>query len=254
MIVEIAAVEIAAAAGVDRMVAELPDTAAEKALVPQRQIPVGKDVARGHGADVFAQEKRLLGELFFEITADIADVRIHAALDIRDVGEALALGHGLEFKVRVFIVDKGFGIAALNIRPHGAVVDAAARLVAQRPHDDAAAVFVSLIQARGAVDIGLAPFRRVGKRRPARPVPLALPVVAHAVRFQIGFVNDHEAELVAVFEESRVVWIVRGADGVAVGLFQQSEIAEHMRLRRGMAEQRVRVVAVDAARLDGLIV
>ena len=145
-------------------------------------------------------------------------------------------------------------VARADILRHGAMVDARARLVAERPEHDAAVIFVALKEPLCPVDIRLTPLGRRGEPRPAHPIPFALPIVAHAVGFDIRFVRQHYAVSVAKLREARIVRIMRGAYHIAVGALYEHDIPKHIIERDGVTRNGVRVVAVDAASLDGLSV
>ena len=71
-----------------------------------------------------------------------------------------------------------------------------------------------------------------------------LPAELHAVTFQVAFVNDVQAVVVAQVEEPRIVGVMRGANGVQVVLFHQQNIGPHGGERHGFAGLRMMVVAV----------
>ncbi len=164
---EVAAVVIAGFAvfirDIYRMVGKLPYAPSGEIVILFDKLPVCVNIARGHRADVFAKPERLgvLGviKIFFRVF----DVGIHSALNIGYIRKALALRHRLELKVRVFIMNERAPVAGADILCHGAVIFACTRLVAQRPHYNAASVFVALKQPRGAVNIGGVPVRRIRK-------------------------------------------------------------------------------------------
>ena len=210
-IAEVAAIKIACIAvfvrDIDRMVAPLPDTAAEIVVVLLDKIPERIDITRAHRADIFAHIKRLRIFFIIEIVLYIFRAGVHTALDIRDIGKILALGDSLELEVGVFIVNKSTVVARADILRHRAVVDTRSRLVAERPEHDTAVVLVALKESLRPVNISLAPLGSGREMRPARPVPFALPVVAHAVGFDIGFVGQHYAVFITQRGEARIVGI-----------------------------------------------
>ena len=87
------------------------------------------------------------------------------------------------------------------------MVDAEARLIAQRPHDDAGVVLVALHHARGPLDVCRLP----GGIR-AQSIQVACGF--HAVALKIRLVDDVQPVAVAEIVEARIVGIVGGADRV----------------------------------------
>ena len=223
----------------DRMVAPLPDTAAEIVVILLDKIPERIDITRAHRADIFTHIKRLRIFFIIEIVLYIFRAGVHTALDIRDIGKIFALGDSLELEVGVLIVDKCAVVARADILRHRAVVDARSRLVAERPEHDTAVVLVALEESLRPVDISLAPLGSGREMRPARPVPFALPVVAHAVGFDIGFVGQHYAIFITQRGEARIVGIVRGADHIAVGSLYEHNILNHIVERDGVTRDGV---------------
>ena len=96
-----------------------------------------------------------------EIIGDIPYTCIHSALNIGYVGEVFAIRNSLKFKVCVFVVNKVAFVARTDVLRHCAVIDSAAALVAETPHNDAAVVFVALVEKRGAVNVGVFPIGRI---------------------------------------------------------------------------------------------
>ena len=216
------------------MIAPFPNTAAEIVVVLLDKIPERIDIARTHRADIFAHIEGLRIFFIIEIVLYIFRAGVHTALDIRDIGKILTLGDSLELEVGVFIVDKCAVVARADILRHRPVVDTRSRLVAERPEHDAAVVLVALEESLCPVDISLAPLGSGREMRPARPVPFALPIVAHAVGLNIGFVGQHYAVFIAQRGEARIVGIVRGADHIAVGALYEHNILEHIVERDGV--------------------
>ncbi len=70
------------------------------------------------------------------------------------------------------------------------------------------------------------------------------------VRFDVGLVDDVQAELVGQVEEGRVVRVVRGAHRVEPELLHQHEVGAHRLDRDDAPGVLVEVVAVDAAEED----
>ena len=80
------------------------------------------------------------------------------------------------------------GVALVNPLRGGFEVRAVPGLIAERPDDDRGMIFVALDHAHGAVHVGIGPIRVLGQ---------GLLAVAHAVAFDIGFVDEVNAVAVA---------------------------------------------------------
>ena len=86
---------------------------------------------------------------------------------------------------------------------------------------------------------------------PRREVALVVAQRAlEGVRFDVGLVDDVQAELVGQVEEGRVVRVVRRAHGVEPELLHQHEVGAHRLDRDDAPGVLVEVVAVDAADED----
>ena len=122
------------------------------------------------------------------------------------------------------------------------MVGAVARLVAERPHDHARVVAVTLDHPRPS-------------RQPRRPVP---GVVAQAgvvgVALDVGFVDDVHADLVAEVEEARVVRIVRTTHGGDVVAPHGEQVVAHVVDGDCLAPYRMMVVTVHPEDPDRLAV
>ena len=135
---------------------------------------------------------------------------------------------------RAFVVQRPRGIDAADPRRHRVVRGAVARLVAERPGDDAGVVAIAQHHARAALDHRGLVARVVAEARPAR------------VGFEVGLVDHVEAEFVAEVVEALVVRVVRAAHRVHVMALHQLEIAAHAVERDGAAAHVVPLVAVHA--------
>ena len=109
-------------------------------------------------------------------------------------------------------------------------------------------ILVALDHVVQAVEV----YRQV-ERIVAQRASLA-PVVAHAVRFDIGLVDDVEAVFVAQFVEALLLRIVAGAQGIDVVSFPQFKILEHGLFGHVVAGERVVFVHVHPLEQDRLAV
>ena len=117
---------------------------------------------------------------------------------------------------------------------HGVVVRAVARLVAERPVDDAGVVAVARHQATTAIHERVPPEGIRGQ-----PAP-------HAVSLDVGLVAQQDAVFVAQLVPARHVRVVAGAHGVDVELLHEDDVAHHVLFGDDVAALRVLLVAVDA--------
>ncbi len=140
------------------------------------------------------------------------------------------------------IVDGTRGIVGADPRGHGHMVGTKARLVAQRPVDDAGVILVALDQAHGAVDKGRFPDGILGEAIP------------DAVGLDVGLIAEQDAVFVAELVPARHAGVVGGAHGVEVELLEQPDIAHHVGFAHHVAVIRIVLVAVDALDLQGYAV
>ena len=230
-----------------RVVGELPHAAAHQRLVGVDLAPVVLDAAGAHphGMRILAEQVRAVVEAARRRAAlahapHAVDRGIHLAAHV--VGTPKRVDGAL-------VVDGQVGARADEL-VHGVGVAAAARLVAQAPHDHARVGLVALEQALGAVEVARLPARVV------REAVLTRGELAHqgAVRLEVGLVDHIDAQLVAELEQVRVGRVVRRADGVDVVLLAEAHVALDLRRPHRVAGPRGRVVVVDAVQLDGAAV
>ncbi|CCJ95511.1 hypothetical protein BN131_3184 [Cronobacter malonaticus 681] len=117
------------------------------------------------------------------------------------------------------------------------VVRAVARLIAERPDNNARVVTVAFHHARDALAVGAKPHRIV--RKTAHRL--------HAVGFNVGFIHHVQPVAAAQLIPARLVGVVRTAHGVKVVLLHQQDILHHRRLVHRLAFFRVMLVTVNAA-------
>ena len=140
------------------MIAELPDTAARKVFVIIGKLEIIVNVARRHGADVFAHEERLMIFGIVEIVFNIAHACIHSAFNVGNIAEIFTLGNGRKLLVAVLVVDYSVSVTFSYVLSHCTVVDSDAALVAERPHDNAGRVLVPFVEQSCTVNVGFLPF------------------------------------------------------------------------------------------------
>ena len=140
-----------------------------------------------------------------------------------------------------FVLHRPRRLMRAHPRRHRVMVPAVARLVAQRPDDDARMVLVALHHAcKARYECG-PPRARLGE------VSLIAQEEA-AVRLDVCFIDDVEPNGVAELEPLAVVWVVRAADGVDRVRLHQLRIEQHALPRHGLAVVWAVVMAVDAAK------
>src|SRR4030042_491918 len=122
------------------------------------------------------------------------------------------------------------------------MVGSAAALVAQRPEDYGWVVLVPFDHSDCAFHEGGVPLRLVREQ------------AAHAVRFEVGFVNQINAGFVAQVVPCGVVWIMRRADGIEIVGLEQLDILEHSAYGNSPAVVGIVLVPVDTEELDGFAV
>ena len=198
----------------EAVVPELPDEAALQSVEALDRVPVVGEaaVAVAHRVRVLAHDEGHLGRfLALGPAHDVGDLRVHRAEHVGGRLRAVPVEED-----RTFVVQRPARVVAADPCRERVVRGAVARLVAERPHDDARMVLVALHHARAAVD----------------PRVHVLRVVAEAEDVRVGLdvrlVDDVEAELVAQVVEARVVGRVRGAHRVEAELLHQHEVVAHL--------------------------
>ena len=93
--------------------------------------------------------------------------------------------------------------------------------VSDAPHDDTRVVLIALVHSLGAVKVACRP-RGIGGERSM------IAVDAHAVTFNVGFVDYEKSVLIAKLCEARIVWIVGGSDSVYVVTLHYHQILDHV--------------------------
>ena len=248
VIIEVAAVEerhaaVGLVAG-ERLIDEVPDEAALIAGVFAHEVPIAGEAAHrvAHRVGVFALDERTRRVRRAVALAPVV-VDVHRA---HDVG-AFRLGDvvvGIPAQVAL-VLHRARRVGTLDPVVAGLEVGTRTGLVAQRPDDDRGVVAVALDHAAVALQV------RLGEGRNARQREL---LVAHAVRLDVGLVDDIDAVAVAELVPLRVVGIVRRAHGVDVELLHDADILQHPLAAHDVPRQRVDLVAVDALDEHGLSV
>jgi len=218
----------------EALVYPVPDTSAHVSGGGIEGVDILLEVADGvaHGVGVLAEEERLLGVLL-ALVDDVVDVRIHDAIDIGDF-------------VVAFVVNGTGGVHGVDELGGGGEVHAGASLVSERPHDDAGVVSVAAHHAFGAIEVRLLPLRLVTQR--------LIPVVAHAVGLNVGFVHHVDAVLIAELIPVSVVHVVRATDGIDVEPLEELDVLLHALGGDVATGIGVVLMAVDAVDLDGLAI
>ena len=211
----------------DRLVSPVPDASADDRVAGIERVDVRVE-ASGRVADrvcVFAEEVRL-----FVVLAALENAlrrRIHVAVDVAVGAVALVVDDRLRIK-RVKRIRRGLHVLA------------GARLVSERPEEDAGMVLVVLEVVDVALDVRLAPLRLARKRLVAE---------AGSVRLDVRLGNDVDSVLVAEIVPEMVVGIVARADHVDVVALEEKDVLQHLRTRDGVTSVWRRLVAVHALHL-----
>ena len=239
----VAAVGVAAVRVEHGVVDHLPHAAAHQGVEGVDLPPVVLDATRAHahGVRVLAEEVRPVveaprGRAALAHAPHALDGGVHLAPHV--VGAAQ--------RVDGTLVVHGQARARPDELVHGVGVAAAARLVAQAPHDHARVQLVALHEALGAVEVAPLPAGVVGE------AVLPRGELAHQgpVGLEVGLVDHVDAQLVAELQEVRVRRVVRGPDGIYVVVLAEKDVALGRLRRHGVARRGARVVVVDAVQLD----
>ena len=224
----------------DTLVDPVPDATALEVFVFADRVPVEGQVAVAipHRVGVFALDERTLVSFFLLFVLGVVDAtvdaHIHRTVDI-----------GVPVENGAFILNGARRIEALEPLIGRLEVGAVPRFVAEGPDDNARMVAVAIRHALGAVHVRVEPLGGIGER---------VFSVAHAVRFDIRFIDDIEAVEVAEIVPARIVRIMAGANGVDVEGLHERDIFEHTFLGEGMAGETVMFMTVDALDEDGAVV
>ena len=230
-----------------RMIAPFPDEAAYEPRVAGEEIPVVLEVARSvaHRMRVLAQNEGAPLVLVLQEPPDPLDRGVHPAVEIDEVRR---LPDGLRSVVDPgvkdpLVVDEAARIALPRPLRHQTVVPSEPRLVAERPHHDTRMILVALHEKPHSVDEGLGVLPALRKH---------IDVARHrgTVAFEVGLVDDIEAELVAQLEKARVVRVVRGPHRIDVVTLHHQEVRAHVIERNRIAGKGVRFMAIHALALD----
>ena len=239
---------------VNGLVGKVPDKAAREPVVLAELIPIVGEVAQrvAHAVRVFAFDKGQIavhfGRIFGARRRPERDAMAHG-LVLADDGHFLHLGiHLAQNVARLggsvrFVMDKARLVHFEDLFLHYPEILAVARLVAQRPADDAGVVAQPAHHVAGAVDALIAPaLQALGNEH------------GKSVRFEVGLRHDEHAVLVAKLIKNVLVGVVAVADGGDVVLLAKFDVRLDEFARHGVTVVRMELVAVDAAYLQGLAV
>ena len=256
--VEVLGLAVFRLACVNGVVTEFPHKTAAHLVICLDELPVVFQIsgAVAHGVGIFAHQKGLVG-LGVNIVLQALYRGIHVAVQVYVAEVVLALAAAV---LGAFVVGQACRVKVLGPCQRCFKATAVGTLVAHAPYEDAGAVFISLDTALSAVHGG---FKKLGVickglvpvlHMVFPAVVLAAIELGCAVAFVVCLVNDHEAVLVAELIEHGGVGVVAGADGVEVVLLDYLQVALHVFNADDRPGNRVGVVAVYAAELDGAAV
>ena len=227
------------------MVDVLPDepTLIERLFVGVLGVIRDAAAAVAHGVAVLAHDKGLF-RVFSEELFDVHHRGVHLALHV---------GGGGVFPVpeNALVVHKAAGVGAAKILAHLPQRFPAVALVAAGPDQDGRVIFVQ--HGFGTGKHIFPPLRAVAGQSPfVRAVgPQLLP---GTMRFQIRFLDDIQAVLIAQREEIRIVGVMAGAHSVDVVRLEIFHIPEHFFPADSAAGLAAPLVAVDPFEHDALAV
>ena len=209
----------------ESLVDPVPDAAATERIVPVEDVPILLEVADRipHRVGVLAEEEALalrhlrapvvdaLARFRREVAARAArlqplDLRIHAAVHIRDVVTALPV----DGTRRIGRAHRGRGVRE---------ADAVSRLIAERPHRDGRMVAVELHMPLVAFDDRVVPLLEASE---------SLLAIGRLMSLDIRLGDDVDAVAVAEVILKMMVGVVRGAHGVDVKLLHQRDVTDHV--------------------------
>ena len=219
------------------MIVPLPYKATHNTWVLVKSIDIlfGVSARVTHSVQKLANDKwldpiTLLSEFFNPL-----DFRVHAAINVDRLRLLVTL-----------VVDETCFIDALDIIIHGLVVSSVEGLVAQRPDDNTSVVLVTANHLSCAVDIGFGPLWTVRKG--------IVFETEHAMTFEVSFIQNPETKLVGDVVESRIVDLMRRANGIEVVALHGEQIMSHEFVWNRATMVRVMLMSVCATELDWLAV
>jgi hypothetical protein len=219
------------------VVLPLPDEPALQSRCRLERRPVvGEAAVRvAHRVAVLAQDPRTGIVVGVDGADEIGDLRVHRRDQISDGVAALVARSCPGAHDRALVVQWARRVVGADPRRLCFVVDAVARLVAERPGDDRRMVLVAQHHPCSSFE-------------PRRAVARVLADgVVEGVALDVCFVDHVQAELVAEIQEARIVRVVRAAHGIDVVLLHRHKIGAHVGDGDGFAALGMVVVAVDAA-------
>ncbi|CCJ88980.1 hypothetical protein BN132_908 [Cronobacter turicensis 564] len=222
------------------LVSPVPDKTALKARILAERGPVVGEIpqAVAHRVRVFAEDQRAgfarhSNPLFDRPLRHRRNklVGLHAGVHrADDVGRA-------GIRPAAFILHRARRVLMLDPVIERGVGRAVARLIAERPDNNARVVTVAFHHPGDALAVGAQPYRIV--RETAHRL--------HAVGFNVGFIHHVQPVAAAQLIPARLVGVVRTAHGIKVVLLHQQDILHHRRLVHRLAFFRVMLVTVNAA-------
>ena len=105
-------------------------------------------------------------------------------------------------------------------------------------------IFVALVHVQGTVYVG------VHKQRVVCQCSAYVQIIAHSMAFDVSFVDDVDAILVAQLIETFLLRVVAGADGVYVVALPELEVFQHKVFGNVMSGMFIVLMVVDAFHKD----
>ena len=206
----------------------VPDAAALQLRVLVDSVPVVGEAAAAvaHRVRVLAHNERTLLRLA-GVAGEVVRRGVH---DGHNVGVAVVEG--------ALVLHRAAAVLGLQPVVGGLVADTVARLVAQRPDNDARVVLVALVHIADTRHRSLLEVSTLRQR---------LLAVALRVRLRIGLVNDIQTIVITQVVELRRIGIVAGAYGIDVVGLHQPDILLHTLFGNHVARSWVVLVAVHPA-------
>ena len=256
--VQILSLAILGDTGVDSVVAPLPNEAAAHNVVFLDELPVIFQIAGAvtHGVRILAHQEGLV-RVGIQIALQAFHRGIHITVQI-NVGEIiLTLAAAV---LGAFIVGQSGRIEVLG--PGQSCFKAAAigAFIAHGPADNRGTVLISLDTQLGTVH---GCFHKVGVicKGFVPGLNMILPDIiffavqsGSAVAFVVSLIDDHEAALITQLVEHGCIGIVAGTNCIEIVFLNHPQVTLHMLDADDGAGNRIGVMAVDAAELNGAAV
>ncbi len=219
------------------LVHPVPDKAARQDVVTLDDVPVLGEIARAvsHRVSVLDEHEWTV-VMCLRVLFELPITPVHARVKV-----GVTLADFLDIALRL-VLDGARGIPGLEPLVCRAQINAVACFVTERPSHHRRKVLGALEHALRSIEVVGHPVRLVAER--------LVMIIAVAMTFDVGFVDDVEAVFARQFVPTFWLRVVRVAHGVHVRSLHQADIREHRLFIDDMTVHVVVLMKIDALELD----